>query len=293
MGFNPPFRQPVVTHFAARAGDHNDRAMAASQWVAIELARRLGVAPEALYVVGQPEPALNTGWQPELDAARPAMQAIAVHYEQLLQAGCMPFTALSRCAVALATLPVLARFHPDAVVVWFDAHADINTPDSTTTGYLGGLALGGPLGLWDSGFGGGLAGRNTIIVGARDIDPFEQRLIDQGLVTLVPPGPAIADRVAAAVAGRPVYVHLDCDVLEPGNIPTDYQVPGGLSLNELRETMQVLSASRIVGLEIAEFEADSAHAAPAASQRAARRLLDALQPLINCGRCPEHAAEIG
>lgn len=265
---------PALTHFAGRAGDHNDRAMAGSPAIAAELARRLGIDP---VVISEPEPALATGWQAELDAARPALCAMGARYEQLFNQGAVPFTALSRCAVSLATLPVVARHRPDAVVVWLDAHADINTPDSTTTGYLGGLALAGPLGKWDSGFGQGLSSANTILVGARDIDPFEQHLIAQGAVTLVPPGPDIAARVSAAVAGRPVYLHLDCDVLEPGLVPTDYRVTGGLNLTELRQIAVAVAISKVVGLEIAEFEADTT---PEETQAAAHRLLDALQPLL-------------
>jgi arginase family enzyme len=248
--------------------------MAGSPAIAKELARRLGIDP---VVISQPEPALSTGWQVELDAARPGLCAMGARYEQLFRQKAIPFTALSRCAVALATLPIVARHRPDAVVVWLDAHADINTPDSTTTGYLGGLSLSGPLGEWDSGFGQGLSSANAILVGARDIDPFEQELIARGVVTLIPPGPDIAARVSAAVAGRPVYFHLDCDVLEPGLVPTDYKVSGGLSLTELRQIAAAIASSEVVGLEIAEFEADTT---PEGTRAAAHRLLDALQPLL-------------
>ncbi len=220
---------------------------------------------------------LATGWQVELDAARPGLCAMGARYEQLFREKAVPFTALSRCAVALATLPVVARHRPDAVVVWLDAHADINTPDSTTTGYLGGLSLSGPLGEWDSGLGQGLSSDNAILVGARDIDPFEQELIARGVVTLIPPGPDIAARVSAAVAGRPVYFHLDCDVLEPGLVPTDYKVRDGLNLTELHQIAVAIASSEIVGVEIAEFEADTT---PAGTEAAAHRLLDALQPML-------------
>ncbi|MEV0430870.1 arginase family protein [Micromonospora sp. NPDC050495] len=267
-------QRAAVTHFAARAGDHNDLAMAGSPAIAAELASRLGAEP---VVIGRPEPALNAGWRLELDTARPALIEMSRHYDRLLNEGLVPITALSRCAVALATLPVLARHHPDTVVVWFDAHADINTPDNTTTGYLGGLALSGPLGLWDSGLGAGLSGANTILAGARDIDPAEQELIDSGALTLVPPGPDLAVRLAAAVAGRPVYVHVDCDVLEPGIVATDYHVPGGLTLEDLHDAAEVLAAHRVVGLEIGEFEADPS---PGQTRAAARRVIDALWPLL-------------
>lgn len=57
-----------------------------------------------------------------------------------------------------------------------------------------------------------------------------------------------------AIAGRPVYIHLDCDVLEPGIVPTDYRVPDGLTLDQLHAICQVLAKEQLVGMEIAEFE---------------------------------------
>jgi arginase len=128
-------------------------------------------------------------------------------YDAIYSAGQTPVSALTRYAVALATLPVVAPYHPDAFVVWFDAHGDLNTPESTTTDYLGGLALSGPVGMWQSGLGSG---------------------------------------------DRPVYFHLDCDVLEPGLVPTDYRVPNGLSLDELSGVARRLAENAVVGVEVAE-----------------------------------------
>ena len=180
---------------------------------------------------------------------------------------------MGRCAVALATLPVVAAHRPDAVVVWFDAHADVNTPESTTSDYLGGLALSGPLGLWDSGLGSGLAADKAILVGVRDVDPPERGTIDSSGLTEVLPGPDLARRVASAVKGRPVYVHIDCDVLEPGTVPTEYRVPGGLTLAELGEVAEALAEGEVVGLEIGEFESDT-------GDEDFVSLLDALAPLL-------------
>jgi arginase len=95
---------------------------------------------------------------------------------------------MTRCAVASATLPMVARYNPDARVVWFDANGELNTPDSSTTGYLGGLALSGPVGMWESGLGSGVAAANVVLGGARDLDPFERRLIDDGVVRNIPAG---------------------------------------------------------------------------------------------------------
>lgn len=270
--------QSAVIHFAGRAGDHNDLAMAGSPAIAHELASRLGVAS---FRIGTPEPALNTDWRTELDAARTSLTDLRSHVEKVLSAGTVPVTALSRCTAALATVPMIARYRPDAVVVWFDAHADLNTPETTTTGYLGGLALASPLGLWDSGLGAGLAPSQTVLVGTRDIDPPEQELIDRGMVSLVAPGRGFVERLRLTVAGRPVYVHIDCDVLEPDTVPTDYHVPSGLTTDMLHDAAQTLSSCDIVGVQIAEFEADST---PEQTHAAARKLIDALQPLLEVTR---------
>jgi arginase len=265
----------TLTHFAGRVGDHNDRAMAASPVLASVLGERLGLLP---VVIGEPTPSNPTDWAEELAIAGPALQRMALHYDALLQDGATVVAAISRCAVALATLPAVARHRPDAVVVWFDAHADLNTPDSTTTGYLGGLALSGPLGLWNSGLGAGLSGGNTILVGARDIDPFERRLIDDGRVTLVQVGPNMAADLRRAVAGRPVYVHVDCDVLDPGIVPTDYTVGNGMTLAQLRACARVLALSEIVGLEIGELESSGQNKSRALQD--AHTITSTLEPLI-------------
>ncbi|WP_222865998.1 arginase family protein [Micromonospora sp. AP08] len=252
--------------------------------IATELATRLNIDP---FVVGTPEPALCTNWDAELAAAEPALQAMAQQYERIFRDGGLPITALSRCAVALATLPIVARHRPDAVVVWFDAHADLNTPQNTTTGYLGGLALSGPLGMWNSGLGDGLKPENVILCGARDIDPPEQSLIDHDVITLVEAGPNLPARLQAAIGGRPVYVHIDCDVLQPGIVPTDYLVPGGLTLNDLSAIADMFALHELVGIEIGEFEAGQ-DATGALVQPGP--LLDALRPLLDTSWCSPRLA---
>lgn len=277
-------RRAALIHFAGRAGDHNDRGMAGAGVLAAALAARLGIQP---HVVSTPAPALNTDWSAELDAARAGLRALAARLDAVLATGMFPVTVIPRCAAALATLPVVARHRPDAVVVWADAHADLNTPETTTTGYLGGMALSGPLGLWDSGHGAGLAPANAILLGSRDLDPAEQALVDSGVIALVPPGPGLAVRLTTAVSGRPVYLHLDCDVLDPGLVPTDYHIPGGLTLADLRDVAMMLASGGLVGFELGEFETGPD---PASTRRAAAALLDALQPMTAAAlRGPEDA----
>ena len=264
----------AITFFQGRAGDHNDLAIPGAKSIAAQLAAMLDVAPAS---IGSPQPSLSADWRTELELAMPALQAIQQRFREILASGQTPLSATSRCAVSLATLPVVAEYRKDACIVWFDAHADLNTPASTTSGYLGGLALSGPAGMWDSGLGSGLALENIVLVGQRDLDPFEVQLIESGKVTHLPPGPALAQRLRLAVAGRPVYIHLDCDVLDPGIVPTDYISPGGLSLGELSAACGVLAEGEVIGVEIAEFQNAWTAGGPPVSPLP---LLDSLQPLL-------------
>lgn len=261
--------------FQGRAGDHNDLAHPAAHALAAAYEKDLGLVAQ---VIGVPEPALSTDWRIELPLAMPALLAMAAQIEQVMASGARPLSAISRCAVALATLPVIARHRPEAVVVWFDSHGDLNTPATTTTGYLGGLALAGAAGLWDSGLGRGVDLANIILVGVRDLDPSEQQLVDAGAVRAILVRPDMAQELQMAIAGRAVYVHLDCDVLEPGIVPTDYRHICGLDLAQLHALCEVIAQSEVVGLEIAELQSAFEPGGLAVSPMP---LMQALAPLVD------------
>jgi arginase len=267
-------KQAQYTVFQGRAGDHNDLAMTGARAIGVALARRTGKAP---FVIGSPEPALNVGWRVELDAALPLLRQVQARFDAVMEDKAVSIAATSRCAVALATLPAVAKHHPSVCVIWFDAHADLNTPEATISGYLGGLALAGPVGLWNSGLGAGLRLDQIVLVGARDLDPFEQGLIDQHRIPVVRPGSDMAMDLRNAIAGRPVYVHLDCDVLNPGIVPTDFVVQGGISLDELHTCAEVIAAHDFVGIEIAEFQSTWETGGDEVSPDP---LLDALAPVL-------------
>ncbi|WP_029917279.1 arginase family protein [Caulobacter sp. UNC358MFTsu5.1] len=264
----------ALTVFQGRAGDRNPRGAAGALAVGAALEARLGLAAEH---VGAQAPPLAAGWSKELEAARPGFEALAARLDAVLADGKASLVTQGRCAASIAALPVVLRHHPDALVVWFDAHGDCNQPAHSTTGYLGGMVLTAAAGVWDSGLGCGLGLADVVLVGARDLDPCEAALIAGGGPRLVAAGPGIARRLAEAIGDRPVYVHLDCDVLDPGLVPTEYSVENGLSFADLREAGAVLARNRVIGLEIAEFEdVFAATGAPGDVDA----LLDALAPLI-------------
>jgi arginase len=260
--------------FLARTADRNPRGMMGAAMLCDALAEQLDLHP---LIIGTPFEPLNLSWKEELDAARPDLQDLAEACEQIFALHMAPLIAMGRCATALATLPIVARNRPDACIVWFDAHADSNTPETSISGYLGGMVLTGAAGMWDSGLGGDLPLSDIVLVGVRDIDPMERTLIDADVLRAIPPGTNLIEQLRIAIGNRPVYIHIDCDVLEPGIVPTEYRVPNGLTLDDLRTCCELLARNEIIGLELAEFEAlweeDGEVASPTA-------LLDALQPLL-------------
>lgn len=265
-----------LTTYVGRAGDRNPFATAGSAVLGRALAERLGIDER---VVGEPHEPLDpkAPWDAQLAAAHPEFSALSALYDRMLGAKRVPLSVIGRCAAGIATLPVVARHRPDACIVWFDAHADCNIPTSVPNPYLGGMVISGAAGLWDTGFGGTLSLSNVVLVGSRDIDPDEMELINAGAPGWVQVGADLPARLRAAIAGRALYVHLDCDVLEAGLVPTEYLSPNGLQLSDLRAACEVLAEHEVVGFEIAEFQTkwkeSDAPFAPAP-------LIETLEPLL-------------
>jgi arginase family enzyme len=271
-----PMNTSKASQFAyvGLAGDRNPLGAPGAALLAALLSMKTGLTAERIGTMRTP---LNAGWSVELTAAKAELLLLADALSNAFDCGRPTLTTMGRCAAGLATLPVVARHHPDALVVWFDAHADCNVPDSSTSGYLGGMVLSGASGLWESGLGSGLRLENVVLVGTRDLDPYEQELIADGRLVHIAPGHGLAEKLGDAVAGRPIYIHLDCDVLEPGIVPTEYEVPGGLSLAELRSAFEVLTTGPILGVEIAELQDRWSNG----NRPKIEPLLEALGPLID------------
>jgi len=220
------------------------------------------LAGDAARVIGESSPPAVQGWEDDLRAARPVLEAAAA-----AMAEPAPVLIAAQCTIALATLPVLAAREPGTVVVWLDAHGDFNTPATSGSGYLGGMPLAAACGLWDGGYGAGLDPARVVLADARDLDPAEREALDRAGVRRM----AVAD-VAEAVRGERVFLHLDLDVLDPSEMPCTFPAPGGLSMDQLRALLaQLADAADIVGIEVTSM------AAPAPAPRLAELLLPLLR----------------
>lgn len=226
--------------------------------------------------VGRPSEPRTDDWTAALPAAAETLAGVRAAVAGSLEAGNVPVLVASTCATSLATLPLVAEHHPDAVVLWVDAHGDFNTPRTTASGYLGGMVLAAGCGLWDSGHGAGLDPRNVVLVGARDLDDAERALLEEHGVRILPPAQSTPERLREIVGDRPVWVHIDWDVLDPGPVPAAYQVPGGLLPEQVGALLATLPVGRVAGLELAELEADGSPA----DAEAVATILRTVAPLV-------------
>ncbi|SPJ32260.1 arginase family protein [Kushneria phyllosphaerae] len=273
-------QQPTITApaplicFQGNCAGRNALGMTGALALAQHLARHLDIP---LQTLGAPGQALQGSWQEVLETIRPDFVSMGRYLEKILSAGKRPVLTMSRCAGGLATLPVVARYHPQACIVWLDAHGDLNTPETTGSGYLGGMVIAGAAGLWDSGLGSDLTLDQVILAGAHQLDPGEQALIDEGRVCHLPPSELSVETLQRAINGRPVYIHLDCDVLRAGVVPSDYQIDDGLAPDALSELMAALSRENVIGMEVAELESHWPEQSEPADLTV---LVDALSPVV-------------
>jgi hypothetical protein len=99
-------------------------------------------------------------------------------------------------------------------VLWLDTHADFNTPETTTSDFLGGMALAGACGLWDAGLAAPFPADRVVLAGVGDLDPPERENLEGTGATVIGAGLDTLVAVQNALDGAPVYVHFDSDVLE-------------------------------------------------------------------------------
>lgn len=169
--------------------------------------------------------------------------AIGATVRTARERGRFPLILAGNCITAVGTVAGLD--YADSIgVFWFDAHADFNTPDTTVSGVLDGMALAMLTGrCWRSlcrgitGFG-PVREDATCLIGARDVDALEAEELQTSEVWQVGAEeaayrlPIVAKEIAARAAGA--YLHVDLDVLDPsvGRV-NRYAAPGGLDADAL------------------------------------------------------------
>ncbi len=190
------------------------------------------------------------------------------------EAGILPLVLGGDHSIAMGTVAGLAawcrRSGAELGLVWFDAHGDMNTPETSPSGNIHGMPLAHLLGRGVPGLAeiGGFAPKvrpeKVALVGVRELDGLERRLLrDSGIRVFTMReidergmGP-VAEEAAAVVTEGTAGFHLSFDVdgLDPAVAPgVGTPVPGGVSYREAHLLLEVLADTRrLLGMEVVEL----------------------------------------
>jgi arginase len=126
------------------------------------------------------------------------------------------------CCSHIGAVEALAARHGRIALLWFDAHGDLNTPETSPSGNEWGMPL---RMLLDSG---AVGTRDVALVGARNLDPPEEDFIASVGLGL---GAEALDGALDGTAG--MYVAVDFDAFAEDEVASWMPEPGGLSVEEV------------------------------------------------------------
>ncbi len=149
-------------------------------------------------------------------------------------------------------------------VIWVDAHADFNIPETSPSGNIHGMPLAVLCGLGHPRLTEAFQAvdpRDVVLIGVRSVDPGEARLLKEMGVKVYTMHEVdrlgiarIAEEALEHLQGLPLHVSLDADVLDPTLAPgVGTPVPGGLTYREAHLLMEILALSgRVRSLDLVE-----------------------------------------
>ncbi len=209
-----------------------------------------------------------------LDEIKAACELLAADVRGALESGELPIVLGGDHSIAIGSVSGVASFYrrrnEPVGLIWFDAHADMNTPETTPSGNIHGMPLavllgyGAPELTGIEGFSPKLDPRFCAHIGARDVDPGERELIrrlglrfftmreidERGMSACVDEAVHIASQAPAGY-----HVTLDVDALDPGDAPgSGTVVRGGLTYREAHLAMEkIAEAGGALSLEVVEI----------------------------------------
>jgi arginase len=240
------------------------------------LHERLQALGHTIHDVGNlaiPQPENRPVGNPHLKYLEPIIDAaeeLAHQVSSALNAQEFPLILGGDHSIALGSVSGVAKVHKNVGILWIDAHADFNIEDTTPSGNIHGMILSALVGLGDKrltdvdGWSPKIHKETIVIVGARDLDPGEQKLLrannihvftmsdidERSMSTIM--------REAIGIAGsngtNPIHLSLDMDSLDPLEAPgVGTPVRGGLSYREAHFAMELVARSQqIVSMDVVE-----------------------------------------
>jgi arginase len=171
--------------------------------------------------------------------------AVADAVAEDVASGVRPVVLSGDCNTSAGVMAGLQRAGVDPAIVWFDGHGDVQTLETTTSGYLGGLALRLLIGYRPELIAAGLGLRpvpeqRIVLAGARDLDPPEVTYLAGAAIRRHD----VVGLTAADLPAGPLYVHVDLDVIDAAALPgLRFPEPGGPDAAQLADALRALLAT--------------------------------------------------
>jgi len=197
-----------------------------------------------------------------LPEIRETCERIATRVAEAVGRGSVPLVLGGDHSVALGTLGGLASVHGPGGVLWIDAHADTNTPESSPTGNVHGMPLAAALGIAGPTFESdvwplpAVDPRKVALVGVRQLDEGERkslrelgvRVFTMSEIDRIGLERAIREALDRIAGASFVHVSLDMDALDPDVAPgVGTPVRGGLTYREAHLAMELVAESGLAG----------------------------------------------
>lgn len=211
-------------------------------------------------------------------------EPLATAVQATIAAGQRPVSIAGDCCAAIPVITGLQRAGLRPRLLWLDAHGDFNTPDTSPSGFLGGMPLAmlvgrGEMSLLQALGTMPLDEADVLLCDARDLDRDEASALAGSKIVHCRTLDAL---LAHPLTDRPLHVHFDTDFLSLEDAPAMlYPAPGGPKLAELGTLGRHLASSAMpvsVSMTTWNFDADT-------GRRTERACLEALALLLG-GEAP-------
>ena len=222
------------------------------------------------YYVDQPMSGLGAligeGWEmnsPLLSEGDPQSRMSVIHrslanlVSDAILEGDRPVSIAGDCCTSIGVLAGLQRAGTNPFLIWFDAHGDFNTWETTPSGFLGGMPLAMLVGLGEQRMPKAvglekLSETDVLLTDGRDLDPGERVSLERSAVLHLD---NVLDLMERELPDRPLYVHFDTDVIDPVEAPAmNYLAQGGPTAEEISLVFQrIANTGRVVAVSVSSW----------------------------------------
>jgi arginase len=216
-----------------------------------------------------PETVEKEGEIRHLAAVRDVCEEVAGQAEAMISAELFPIFLGGDHSIAIGTVSGVAKHFERTGLIWLDAHADFNTPQTSPSGNIHGMPLrvltggGHPDLVAIGGEGASVRTEDVVIVGLRSVDLEERRLLREAGIRVYTMKEVDAYGIASVVRRAlnalshldRVHVSLDLDVVDPDVAPgVGTPVRGGLTYREAHLVMELINEAGIAtSLDVVEI----------------------------------------